>query len=127
MKKLPRKNKQWAKEAYESLQKALVLFSEEYSNPSEEEKFELFRYCVAFAAMNRDISDKGQIEEANAEIYSNLMYELDMLEPLETLNHTVLFLLFYLEAQVSFGFISEIKINDIMEIMMENYDLETAL
>ena len=123
MKKLPRKNKQWAEEAYASLQKSLILFNEEHPSPCEEEKLELISLAPLFAAMNRGISGKNDIEVANKFVLDNLRNDIANKDENEPLEHTILFLLAYMDSQVAFGEISEIKTDEVMEYIMENYEI----
>jgi hypothetical protein len=123
MKKLPKKNKQWAEEAYEALLKAFTLFNEEYSNPTDEDKFELISYAPLFAAMNRGIKGGDKLNHANEFVLDNLKADFDLKEPDEPVRHSICFLLAYLDTQVSFGYISEMKSDEIMEFLSQNYEI----
>lgn len=123
MKKLPRKNKQWAEEAYESLQKALILFKEEYPSPTEDEKLELISFGALFAAMNRGIKGGEKLEKAQVAVLENMKADFALKEPDEPIDHSINFLLAYLDSQVSFGYISESKSDEIMEFLSQNYEI----
>jgi len=58
MKKIPRKNKQWAGEAFQALFNAIEIFKEEHSQPTEQQKLELLAYAPIFTALNRGMKDK---------------------------------------------------------------------
>ena len=122
MKKEPRKVKHWAAEAYTSLEKALILFGEEYPNPTEEQKFELVKFAPAFAAMNRRIKDKSKVELAYDFAFSNLGAELSRKDPDEEIVHSILFLLAYLDSHIVFGFFKDKKHDDIMHYLSDNYE-----
>ena len=123
MKKQPKKIKQWAKECYESLEKAIVLFREEYPNPSEEDKLELISFAVPFAAMNRGVRDKKQVELANEYVLERLAIDFGNKEEGEPTHHSICFLIAYLDAHIVLGFLSELKTDDIMEELTENYEI----
>lgn len=123
MKKIPRKIKHWAEEAYQSLEKAMVLFSEEYPSPTENEKMILVPYATPFAAMNRGIKGGEKLEQANAAVLENLRADLAAKEPDEPVIYSILFLLAYLDTTVSFGYISEGKSDEIMDYLAKNYEI----
>ena len=123
MKKIPKKTKQWASEAYESLEKAIVLFREEFPDPSEEDKLELIRYALPFAALNRGIRDKSIVKKASEYVLDNLAADFQAKEENEPIYHSISFLLAYLDSHVSFGKISENKAEEIMEYLSENYEI----
>lgn len=127
MKKTPRKIKQWALEAYDSLEKAIILFYEEYPNPSEEEKLELISFAVLFAAMNRGIDNKAVINKANTYILENLTRDFQAKEEDEPIYHSISFLLAYLDAHIAFGELSEGKADDIMAYLSENYQISIQI
>ncbi len=128
MKKLPRKNKQWAKEAYESLQKATALYTEEFPNPTGEDKIQFYKNCVAFAAMNRGITDKEKIKNVNAKVYGDLVQDLLSEDPeKKKKSPAVTFLLCYLDAQVSFGFITESKGDEIIRFVIDNMAIDDEM
>lgn len=127
MKRQPRKIKQWAKEAYESLEKAIVIFYEETPVPTEHQKMELIAYSVPFAAMNRGIKDSERIEQANEVVLDNLSADLANKEVDEPIIYSILFLLAYLDAHVSFGILNDFKVQDIMSYLAENYEINIDL
>lgn len=127
MRKTPRKTKQWAQEAYESLQKAILLFREEYPSPTEDEKLELVNYAVPFAAMNRGYKKATQVEQAYQFVYENLVEDLKRKESGEEVDYSILFLLAYLDAHLSFGIFSESKSDDIMGYLSEHYEISVKV
>ena len=123
MNKLPRKAKHWAEEAYGSLDIAWGLLKEEYSNPNENEKLELLRFAPAIAGMNRGIKDKNKIKNAYKFIFERTATDLKNKEEGEPLHYSILFLLAYLDSHISFGVLSEKKVDNVMEYLSENYDI----
>ena len=123
MKKLPRKVKQWANEAFDSLSKATALSSDEPPNPEYDEVLSLFSYCVPIAAMNRGIESADQIREANRFVVDRLATDLKAKQPGEPIDRCIYFLLGYLDAHISFGILSERKVDEIMQYLSENYEI----
>ena len=123
MKKSPRKIKQWASEAFESLNKAKALSNDERANPEYDEVLNLFSYCVPIAAMNRGIENSGQIGEANLFVLERLRVDLEAKQPGEPIDRSIFFLLGYLDSHISFGILSERKMDEIMQYLSDNYDI----
>ena len=123
MKKQPRKVKQWADEAYGALDIAWGLLKEEYANPDENEKLELVRFAPAIAGMNRGISNKGQIKDAFNFVLERTALDLENKDEGEPLHYSILFLLGYLDAHISFGVLNEKKVDGVMEYLSQNYDI----
>jgi len=123
MKKLPRKNKQWAKEAYGALETAWGLLKEEYSLPNEEQKKKLISFAPAIAGLNRGIKDKEIIKKAYDTVLENFEIDLSNKEIGEPTHYSICFLLAYLDTLVSFGIIEEKKSDKIMEILSSDYDI----
>ena len=123
MKKKPRKTKQWAEETYDSLEIAWGLLKEEYACPNEDEKLELVMFAPAIAGMNRGISDKAKIEEAYNFVYERTAEDLRNKEEGEPILYSILFLLGYLDAHISFGVLSEKKCDAIMAYLSEHHDI----
>jgi len=124
MSKQPRKTKQWANEAFESLDIAWDLLSEEYSNPNENEKLELVRFAPAIAALNRGIQDKTTLKKAYAFVYEKTARDLKYMEEGEPIQYSILFLLAYLDTHIIFGVLSEKKIDDIMDYLSSHYHID---
>jgi len=123
MKKLPRKNKQWAKEAYNALETAWGLLKEEYPFPNEEQKKELISFAPTVASMNRGIKDKEVIKIAYDKVLENFEIDLSNKETGEPICYSICFLLAYLDSLVSFGIIEEKKSDEIMEILSSDYNI----
>jgi hypothetical protein len=123
MKKQPRKTKQWADEAYSALEIAWGLLSEEYPNANDDEKFELVSFAPAIAGMNRGIHNKNKIKNAYEFIYERTAEDLRNKEEGEPIHYIIQFLLGYLDAHISFGVLSEKKVDEIMEFLSERYDI----
>jgi len=123
MKKQPRKTKQWADEAYQALEMAWELLHEEYSNPDEDQKLELVRFAPAIAGLNRGISDKKTIMAAYNFIHERTVEDLRNRGEDEPIYYSIMFLLGYIDAHISFGAINENKGYEIMEYLSEHYDV----
>jgi hypothetical protein len=123
MKKQPRKLKHWADEVYGALDVAWGLLREEYPDADENQKLELVWYAPAIAGMNRGIRNKDKIQEAFAFIYERTAEEIRNKEEGEPILYSILFLLGYLDSHISFGVLSEKKVDEIMEYLSENYDI----
>lgn len=123
MKKEPRKTKQWAKEAYDALDIAWGLLREECACPSEDEKLEIVRFAPAIAGMNRGISDKAKIQQAYNFIYNRTAEDMRNKGEGEPILYSILFLLGYLDAHISFGLLSETKADEIMAYLSEHYNI----
>jgi hypothetical protein len=123
MKKLPRKIKQWADEAFEALEAAWVMLRDEYPQADVEEKLQIMRFAPAIAAMNRGIGDKKSIREAYDLIYARTAAELSNKEDGVPIPYSILFLLGYLDSHLSFGVLSEKKVDAVMEYLSQNYDI----
>lgn len=140
---LPKDVNQWAADAYKALEKALIAFDEDYPDPDEDEHLELIGYAAELAASARGITDSDRIDKADEYAVDNVLADLDaeLAEQeeedelsLDELNqdqisaspqYPILFLLCYLDAHVSFGLLKETELEDIMENLVENYELNT--
>ena len=78
---------------------------------------------MPFAALNRGITDKAKAIKASDAILENLEQDFSVKDPDEPVYHSILFLLAYLDANVSFGVISQRKAEDIMHYLSENYSI----
>jgi len=123
MKKEPRKVKQWADEAFEALEAAWVMLRDEYPVPSEVEKVQIVRFAPAIAALNRGISNKKEIREAYDFIYARTAETLGNKHEDVPIPFSILFLLGYLDSHISFGVLSEKKVDGVMEYLSQNYDI----
>jgi len=123
MKKQPRKTKQWADEAYQALNIAWELLHEEHPNPDENEKLGLVRFAPAIAGLNRGISDKKTIMAAYDFIYERTVEDLRNRGEDESIYYSIMFLLGYLDAHISFGVLNENKGYEIMEYLSAHYDV----
>ena len=123
MKKEPRKTKQWANETYEALDIAWGLLREQYACPNEDEKLELVSFAPAIAGLNRGISDKAKIQQAYNFIYNRTAEDMRNKGEGEPILYSILFLLGYLDAHISFGLLSEKKADEIMAYLSEHYNI----
>ena len=127
MKKLPRKTKHWASEAFEALEQALQLFSNEFPRPTDDEKMSLVSFAVPLAAMHRGIDDNRKIEQANEQVLAKLATDMQAARVDEDIAHSICFLIAYMDAHVSFGHISEKKVDDIMLYLSDHYEINIPL
>jgi len=123
MKKTPRKLKQWAEEAYTSMQKALTLFKEEHPEPSDEDKLELVAFGPLLAAMNRGIKGGGEVKKMQLRALENFQIDRANKGADEQIEHGICFLLAYLDAHVAINVVSEMKSQEVMEYLMDHYDV----
>lgn len=123
MKKQPRKIKQWADEAYSALAIAWGLFSEEYPDASDDDKVQLVSFAPALAGIARGIKDNKQKKEAYEFVFDRTAEDLLNKESGEPVHYSIQFLLGYLDAHISFGILSEQKVDEIMAYLSENYDI----
>lgn len=124
MKKQPESNIQWAKEAYDSLCLAHIYFREEYANPTEKDKLELFSFATPMAAKNRGIEDDEVTNNTSDYVCDKLSHDLNPMMPGELIHHSVRFLRAYLDAHVVFGLLQEEKVNEIMLVLDANYAID---
>ncbi len=123
MEKLPRKSKQWAKEAYEALDVAWGLLQEKHLHPNDEQKLLLIEFAPSIAAVKRGISDKEQVAKATGFAFDNFKIDFNNRDKEEPVKFSISFLLAYLDSHVSFGFITEKKAQEVMHYLMDNYDV----
>jgi hypothetical protein len=123
MDKLPRKSKQWAKEAYESLDVAWGLVQEKHPNPTDEQKLLLIEFATPVAAARRGINDKAKIIKATDFAFDNFKIDFDNRDKSEPVKFSICFLLAYLDSHVSFGHLTESKAQDVMHYLMDNYEI----
>jgi hypothetical protein len=124
MKKLPESNIQWAKEAYDSLCLAHIFFREEYADPTEKDKLELFSFATPMAAKNRGIEDDEVVKNTSDYVYDKLSHDLNPIMYWESIHHSVRFLNVYLDAHVVFGMLPEEKVSEIMLVLDANYAID---
>ncbi len=127
MSEKPEKIEEWADEAYVSLEKALMLFKEEFPAPTEDQKMELVKFATPFAAMNRDIRDDGVVKEAYNYVLKQLDEELEVADPDKGVQYSTLFLLAYLDSHVSFHLLGEKQAEDVMEYLCENRKVDVDI
>ncbi|MEW7976297.1 MAG: hypothetical protein AB2814_02230 [Candidatus Sedimenticola endophacoides] len=123
MSDLPRKRKHWAKEALQALDLGWELLYKEYPQPNEEQKLELVSFAPMAAGLNRAVDDEALIQEAYLFTYERLSDDLLNRDPEEPVLHSVLFLLAYLDAHISFGLLSERRADEIMAYISEHCEI----
>ena len=127
MKKQPRKIKHWSEEAYGALGAAWAMLREEHGQLTEENKLELLNFGPALAALNRGIKDKKVVSDAFTFAMSHAVEDMQNREEDEPVQFSILFLLSYFDAHVSFGIIGERKMDEIMDYLTKNYDVVSEL
>jgi hypothetical protein len=124
MKKIPESNLEWAKEAYEALCFAHILFKDDYETPTKKEKLELFSYAVPSAGKNRGVTNSNELEKATDYIYSKLSHDINPIEVGEKIHYSIWFLVAYLEAHVVFDMLPEDRVQEIMDVLDANYAID---
>jgi len=124
MKQLPENNQEWAKEAYDALCLAHIYYREEFTNPTEKEKMELFSFAVPLASKNRGVEDNELVEKASTYVYEKLSYDINPMVPGEVIHYSIKFLNAYLDAQVVFGMLPEEKVSEIMQVLDASYAID---
>lgn len=121
MKKLPRKIKQWAAEAYEALENAWLLWSEDYPLLTESDRLMLMSYAVPIAATNRGVDKKEALQSASEIVLDNFRSDIDVIEVDEPIDYSMCFLIAYLDAQQAWGFINEVKSEHVMSYLVDHF------
>ena len=106
----------------DALGQALAIMSsdETYQALTEEDReIELLRLATPIAALRRNIKDKQRIKKAWDFLLPNVKHELGT----DDYNIIIVFLLCYLDVHIAWGYITEMKQDDIMKTIMDNYDL----
>jgi len=130
-KKTPSNTEQWASDAYNALEKALIAFEQEYPNPTDEEQLELVGFAADIAANARGITDEKRIDEADEYAVDHILADIDEDddglegEPETPPQYNLLFLICYLDVHIAFGLLKEEQLGNIMDYLVENYDLIT--
>lgn len=130
MKNLPKKVKQWAKDAVEALNMATSHLSEEkYRDFSEDQRrHRLVSLAPTLAGMKRNINDKKRMDEAYASVLERVREDLSYYTPDEPPpRFEFLFLLCYLDAHIAFDLLSELKSDEVMTYIVENYEIPRAV
>lgn len=120
----PADSRQWAADAFSALEKALIAFEEDYPDPDPDERLEIIGYAAEIAARARGISDDEKIQAADEYAVSNALADLDAEEGSNTEPaYAILFLLCYLDAHVFFGLLKEERIEPVIQVLIDEYDL----
>ena len=119
---LPRKKKQWAKESIGALKLAWQITEAEHGELNHQAKQYMYKYGPMFCAKNRGIRDKSKIK-AMAEYAIRDRFEDFQRESEAKYNYSINFLLAYLDSHVYLKLLSENKVHEIMEFIMENYEI----
>ena len=119
---LPRKTKQWAKEAIDALKLAWQLAEAEHGELNHQAKEHLYKYGPMFCAKNRRIREKSNIK-AMAEYAIRDRFEDFEIDPEAKNNYSINFLLAYLDSHVYLKLLSKNKVHEIMEFITENYEI----
>ena len=102
---------------------SLGLIARETPTPWWWAKVLLLEFAPSIAAVNRGISDKARVAKASEFAFDNFKIDFENREKDEPVKYSICFLLAYLDSHVSFGIITEIKAQDVMHYLMDNYDV----
>lgn len=121
--KSPRKNKQWAAEAYESLEQAWKLAAAEKEGTlTEEDKEHLYKYAPLFCARNRGIRDKSRLKRIAHFTYSRRLSDIQHY-PERIEHYAYNFLAAYLDAHIATEHLTEARAGEIMRHLLRHYSL----
>lgn len=121
--KIPRKNKQWAAEAYEVLGLAWGLASaEKEGEVTEEDKQHLYKYAPLICFRNRGIRDKSKLKRVAHFTFNRRLQDIQA-HPERIDHHALNFLAAYLDAHIATEYLTEQKAEEIMRYLRENYSL----
>ena len=117
--KLPRRNKQWAREAVNALDLAYRLAESEYGELNQQAKQNLYKYGPMLCAKNRGIKDKDQIVSISRYSIGERLGDFNI-DPESKEHYSINFLLAYMDSHVALEVISEQKVHEVMEYIVEN-------
>ncbi len=120
--KLPRKNKQWAKEALDSLALAHQMVLENDGEEASLTVETIFMLAPYFCTQNRKLNDKQKEKEMFYHVTEEKITELDKF-PDEIENYNINFLLTYLDCHLYLKLISEKRHDAIMLYILDNYEI----
>lgn len=120
--KLPRKNKQWAKEALQALSLAHQMVLENDNEEIDLNNETIFMLAPYFCSNNRRIADKRKDKEMFDYITGEMIAQLAKF-PDDMANYNINFLLAYFDSHVYLKLISDKKQDEIMNYILENYDI----
>jgi hypothetical protein len=121
--KLPRKIKQWAREAVNALGSAVRLAVSEYGELNQQTQQHLYKYCPMLCAKKRGIKDKDQIVRISRYSLGERLSDFNI-DPESKEHYSINFLLAYLDSHVALDVISEQKVHEVMEYIVENSLIE---
>lgn len=122
--KTPRKTKQWAAEAHESLGLAWKLaYAEKEGQLEEEDKQHLYKYAPLFCARNRGIRDKSQLKRIAHFTFARRLADIQH-HPERTEHCAFNFLAAYLDAHIATEHLNENKAGEIMRYLLDNYSFD---
>lgn len=121
-KQLPRKIKQWAREAVKALNTAWRLAEQEKKPLIQAAKERLYAYGPILFAKNRGITDQEKVKKAAEYAFAERSRDFDV-EPECINNYSINFLLAYLDSHVPLQFLSEHKVHEIMTYLVEHADV----
>lgn len=99
--KLPRKIKQWAREAVNALGSAVRLAVSEYGELNQQTQQHLYKYGPMLCAKNRGIKDKDQIVRISRYSLGERLSDFNI-DPESKEHYSINFLLAYLDSHVAF-------------------------
>lgn len=119
----PKTNKNWAKEAIESLNTAVEMAITKDPYLSRESLENIYQYGPDFCLKNRGITDSHQAMEVTQRAIEDRIKDFEV-EPDERLNYSANFLLAYLESHVYLKIFPEKKVDEIMHYIIDNYEID---
>ena len=121
--KPPTKNKDWAKEVMDSLNMAVEMVVTRDPDLSRDSLENVYQYGPWLCLKNRGVTDAVLGEEVTAYAIEERVKDFEI-EPDDTLNYSVNFLLAYLDSHVFLQIISEKKMDEIMAYIIDNYEID---
>jgi len=121
--KLPKTNKNWAKEAIDSLNTAVEIAVTKDPYLSRESLENIYQYGPEFCLRNRGITDVHQAMKVTQLALEERIRGFEI-EPDDKLNYSANFILAYLESHVHLEIFPEKKVDEIMLYIMDNYEID---
>ena len=123
--KLPRKAKQWAKEAIAALETAYRLADAEYGGLTDEALENLYKYGPMLCAANRGLKDKEKIAEAAEHAFRDRLKDFSI-DPESKKNYEINFFLAYLVAHEPLKLLSDRRVHEAMESIVERLNSQDS-
>ena len=127
MKKAPSSISQWADEAYQALEQALIEFAGEYPDPTDDDRLELLGFAADITAEKRGIRDADRIEQAHDFAIDNALEDLESAPDDSEIHYSILFLIVYLDVHIDLGILDTQKAEQIMNHLVEHYEVNVKV